>query len=145
MSSRTAILIVEDEAIIGMALSTAVRFGGGEVVGPAASVKAALTLLDTHSVAGAILDVQLADGLVSPLVKYLTNRNIPLIIQTGGNIPDELAAEFPDVIVRMKPNFSQSLVGELLGLIRDGRPSTTSLPAAFNSKSMPDRNGAERQ
>lgn len=119
MLDHAAILIADDEPIIGMALSWAVKDAGGEVVGPAASVKSALTLLDSHSVAGAILDVNLTDGLVSPVVEYLMERKVPIIIQTGVGIPAELAHRFPDLVVRIKPNASDDLVEELMVMIND--------------------------
>jgi DNA-binding NtrC family response regulator len=127
---HSPILIVEDEAIIGMALSHAVQQAGGEVVGPASTVKAALNFLQTRPISGAILDVNLADGVVTPLVERLRERGIPLIIQTAYRYPAELAALFPDLIVKMKPNFSQPLVGELFDLIANCRSSEPPLPLA---------------
>lgn len=129
---HSPILIVEDEAIIGMALSAAVQQAGGEVVGPASTVKAALNLLQTRPISGAILDVNLSDGVVTPLVERLRERGIPLIIQTAYRYPAELAALFPDLIVKMKPNFSQPLVGELFALIANSRSSEPPLSRAAN-------------
>lgn len=117
MLNHVSILIADDEPIICMALTWAVCDAGGEVVGPAASVKAALELLETHSVSGAILDVNLTDGLVSPVVEYLMERNIPLIIQTGVGIPDELERRYPELVVRIKPNISDELIQELAKMI----------------------------
>ncbi len=117
MLNRAAILIVEDEPFIALGLALAIQHADGEVVGPAASVKAALMLLETHGVVGAILDVNLTDGVISPVVDYLMQRQIPLIIQTGVGIPPDLAARFPDLIVRIKPTISDQLVEELAELI----------------------------
>lgn len=117
MLNNATILIADDEPIIGMGLSWAVRDAGGHVVGPAASVKAALDLLEDRPVAGAILDVNLTDGLVSPVVDYLMERQIPLIVQTGVGIPDELAVRYPEIIVRIKPNSPDDLVAELAQMI----------------------------
>lgn len=117
MLNSSAILVVEDEPIIAMALAFAIGDADGVVVGPAASVKAALTLLETHSVAGAILDVNLTDGIVSPVVECLMQREVPLILQSGIGIPATLAARFPDLIVRIKPIIADVLVAELAALI----------------------------
>ena len=117
MLNRAAILVVEDEPFIALGLALAIQHADGEVVGPAASVKAALKLLETHGVVGAILDVNLTDGVISPVVDYLMQRQIPLIIQTGVGIPADLAARFPDLIVRIKPTISDQMIAELADLI----------------------------
>lgn len=117
MLDRAAILVVEDEPIIGMALAFAIEDAGGTIVGPAASVKSALALLETQCVRGAILDVNLTDGLISPVVEYLILRQVPLILQTGVGVPADLAARFPDLIVRIKPTPADELVFELATLI----------------------------
>ena len=119
MLNNAPILIADDEPIIGMGLSWAVREAGGHVVGPAASVQAAFDLLDDRPVGGAILDVNLTDGLVSPVVDYLMERQIPLIVQTGVGIPDDLAMRYPEIIVRIKPNSPDDLIAELGQMILD--------------------------
>lgn len=123
MLNRCSVLVVEDEPIIAMALAFAIREAGGEVVGPAASVKTALTLLETHTVAGAIMDVNLTDGTVLPVVEYLMQRQVPLIVQSGIGIPTALANLYPDLIVRIKPVVADVLVEELAALIVDAQRS----------------------
>ncbi len=119
MLNRSAVLVVEDEPIIAMALAFAIREANGVVVGPAASVKAALILLKTHNVVAAILDANVTDGIITPVVQYLMQRQIPVIVQTGVGIPDDLAEEFPGLIVRIKPALGGVLVAELAQLITD--------------------------
>ena len=124
MLKRSAILIAEDEPIIALDLALAVQEADGEVVGPAATVKEALALLETRNVLGAILDVNLADRDISPVAVYLLNRGIPIILQTGTSIPPELAARFPDLVVRTKPNRAHQLVTELASMItKHGNPT----------------------
>ena len=115
--NSSAILVVEDEPIIAMALAAAIRAADGEVVGPAASVKAALLLLETQSVAGAILDVNLTDGVVSPVVEKLLQRGVPLVLQSGIGIPAALSARFPELVVHIKPTVADVLVEKLAALI----------------------------
>lgn len=117
MLNHAAILVAEDEPIIGMALAFAIEDAGGIIVGPAASVKAALALLEKQCVIGAILDVNLTDGVISPVVDYLMERRVPLIVQTGVGIPADLAARFPDLTIRIKPTVADVLVAELASLI----------------------------
>ena len=85
--SHALILVAEDEAIIAMDVAMAIRDAGGQVAGPAASVKQALALINTMPVAGAILDVNLSDGDISPVAEILLAAGIPIIIQTGVGLP----------------------------------------------------------
>ena len=112
-----SILVVEDQAIIGMALAAAIRNAGGKVVGPAASAKSALDLIDGNSLSAAVLDVTLADGTVAPVIEALVERGIPFIIQSGVGLPGDLALRFPDMIVLIKPTTSTVMIDEIAKLI----------------------------
>ena len=57
-----AILIVEDQALIALEIEDAVRRKGADVVGSAARLSEALTLIETASWDAALLDIKLADG-----------------------------------------------------------------------------------
>ena len=100
-----------------MALAFAIDDAGGQVIGPAASIEAALALLEKNPVAGAILDVNLVDGNISPVVEYLMERNVPLVIQTGVGLPADLAARFPHLVVFIKPNVAEDLVEKLAEMV----------------------------
>ncbi|WP_310496835.1 response regulator [Sandarakinorhabdus sp.] len=128
MLNNASILVVEDEPIIGMALAFAIEDAGGQVVGPVASIKSALALLETQGVAAAIMDVNLTDGVISPVVDYLMQRGVPLILQTGVGIPADLAARYPDLVVRIKPVVADVLVAELAALIVKGLMAEKSVP-----------------
>ena len=119
MLNHASVLVAEDQPFIALDLALAIEDAGGEVVGPAASVKEALALLETADVAGAILDVTLADTDVTPIAEQLIADGIPLILQTGVGLPPGMAARFPDLIVRIKPCDSAQLVDELAALIGD--------------------------
>jgi DNA-binding NtrC family response regulator len=119
--NHACVLVAEDEPFIALDLALAIEDAGGRVLGPAASVKEALVLLETTDVAGAILDVTLADEDVTSLAERLIERGVPLIVQTGVGLPAAMAARFPGLAVRIKPCDSARLVGDLAALI-DGRP-----------------------
>lgn len=112
-----AILIVDDEPFIALDLAMAVEDAGAIVVGPAGSVREALSLLECGSVAAAILDVNLSDGEITPVVEILISRGIPMIVQTGVSLPAALKARYPDLVVFAKPVISDRLVEQLLSLI----------------------------
>jgi CheY-like chemotaxis protein len=115
--NQQPILVAEDEPFIAVDLALAIEDAGGQVIGPAASTQEALALLGNHTVVAAILDVNLVGGDVSPVVEYLAARGVPFILQTGKELPTQLAARFPDLLIHSKPNISSRLVSELETLI----------------------------
>ena len=114
---NAAVLIVDDEPFIALDLAMAVEDAGGLIVGPAGSVREALALLRHSDIAGAILDVNLSDGDVSPVVEILIERGIPLLLQTGGVVPHNLKIRYPDLLVFAKPFASDNLVQKLAELL----------------------------
>jgi DNA-binding response OmpR family regulator len=115
---NTAILIAEDETYIAMALQWAVEDAGGTVIGPAATVGDTLDLLDSNVVEAAILDVNLADGDITPVVERLIAIGAEIMFQTGTGLPPELAARFPGLTVQMKPYDPERLVEQLDEMMR---------------------------
>ena len=116
-----AIFVAEDEPFIALDLATTIEDAGGRVVGPAATVKEALELLEIHPVAAAILDVNLRDRDISPVAELLIARGVPVIFHTGLGVPDELSAKFPDLIVHLKPLIPGKLIRQLAALIETPR------------------------
>ncbi|KQQ80710.1 response regulator [Aureimonas sp. Leaf324] len=101
--SGQRVLIVEDEYFAAEAMTAAVRSGGGEVVGPVASVEDALKLLEGgEHLDAAILDVNLAGDKVFPVAHALRLHAVPIVFVTGYDdwiIPQE----YDDVPVFRKP------------------------------------------
>lgn len=117
MLNRALVLVAEDEPFIALDVAMAVEDAGGEVLGPAASVREALELIDGRDIAAAILDVNLIDGDVSPLAEALIARGVPILFQSGIGLPLDLAARFPDLAFRLKPCTAAVLVRQLADLI----------------------------
>jgi DNA-binding NtrC family response regulator len=111
------ILICEDEPYIALNLAASVEDAGGEVIGPASSVREAMALLEGTTVSGAILDVHLIDRDVTPVAETLLERGVPVIVQTGVGLPPELKKRYPTLPVLLKPVFSERIVRQLSGLI----------------------------
>ncbi len=111
------ILICEDEPYIALNLAASVEDAGGEVIGPASSVREAMALLEGTTVSGAILDVHLIDRDVTPVAETLLERGVPVIVQTGVGLPPELKERYPTLPVLLKPVFSERIVRQLSGLI----------------------------
>jgi CheY-like chemotaxis protein len=113
MLDQKSILIVEDNVFLALDLAMAVEDLGGCVVGPVARVDDAMALLQSHQVAGAVLDTQLEDRDITPMVVSLIEQGVPLVIHTGSGLPPALALTHPDLPVLMKP-LKPAIVLELL-------------------------------
>ena len=112
-----SILIVEDEPFVALELKASVEEAGGRVVGPVGSAVAALELLEREAVAAAVLDVQLRDGIVTPVVSALVRLGIPMIFQSGVNLPPDLRRQCPDAVCYKKPVAAQLLLSKIAELI----------------------------
>ena len=89
------ILLVEDEYLIAQDMACELRNMGLEVIGPFSSVAAALQALETATVDGAVLDINLDGDKVYPVADALIARRVPVIFTTGydgGEIPERYAA-----------------------------------------------------
>ena len=123
MLTDVRILILEDEPITALDLANAVGKAGGIVVGPSVTVAAALALLDEQDVSAAILDVNLPDGVSTPVAIRLLNRGIPVILHTGIGAPQELLQRYPDVPVYGKPANTDRLVEALSEILFERQPA----------------------
>ena len=108
------ILVVEDEFMIAMELETVLTRGGYEVLGPAATVRTALALLEDRTPDAAVLDVNLGGERVTPVAEALEKRRIPFLIASAYSSAD-LANE--PVLSRAsqigKPTSARSMLQEL--------------------------------
>jgi DNA-binding NtrC family response regulator len=114
---RMSVLIVEDEPFIALDLASAIESAGGVVVGPAATVREALALLQRAPVRAALLDVNVGDGEVTPVATALAARGTPVVFYCGHGIPAELQRSCPTAPVFLKPAPVHKLVDELAGLM----------------------------
>lgn len=80
---RGRLLVVEDEALIAMALANDLSKLGWDVVGPAASVDEARELLAVSRPDVAVLDINLAGEMVYPVADWLRNHGIPFVFCSG--------------------------------------------------------------
>jgi|SRR5215207_5744187 DNA-binding NtrC family response regulator len=113
MFSGERILVAEDECVIALDLTDTLECAGAAVIGPAATVQETLRLAMTEAVDRAILDFNLADGEVTPALKFLASKGVPTVIYTGRGLPPELASQHPDLTILRKPVPHRQLVAEL--------------------------------
>jgi DNA-binding NtrC family response regulator len=114
MLAGSRVLVVEDEALIAMGIGAMLTDAEGVPVGPVCSVREARQLIkDAAVLDAAVLDVNLADGSVTPILEALRARGIPTVIYTGGVVPEDVRHRHPDPIALSKPVLPARLIGEL--------------------------------
>jgi DNA-binding NtrC family response regulator len=123
MLAGCRVLVVEDEALIALGISAMLTDAEGVPVGPAGSVREARQLIkDATVLDAAVLDVNLADGSVTPILEALSARGIPTVVYTGGVVPEDVRHRHPDLIALSKPVLPARLIGELRKAIGTSRP-----------------------
>ena len=113
----TRVLIVEDEPFIAWDLAQAVESAGGIVIGPAATLVQALALIHGNVLEAAILDVNLPDGHIGPVLESL-RQHVAVVIHSGVGLPYEVRERFPHVPVYFKPTPAEVLTRRLISLRR---------------------------
>jgi DNA-binding response OmpR family regulator len=77
------VLVAEDEAATSLMIEDTLKEAGYIVVGPVATVREALSLIESETIDCAILDIQLADGRAGPIAEALVKRGIRFVLETG--------------------------------------------------------------
>ena len=82
--ARCRILVVEDEYFLANELSIELADLGATILGPAANVQTALSLLSNEGeLDGAVLDINLGGEPAFPVADHLIAQGIPMIFTTG--------------------------------------------------------------
>lgn len=78
------VLVAEDEYMIAEEIASVLGDAGADVLGPVSNVGDALRLLaDEDRIDCALLDVNLRNEVVWPVVDALLARSVPLVLATG--------------------------------------------------------------
>jgi CheY-like chemotaxis protein len=121
MLAGCRVLVVEDEALVAEGIIEFLAEAEAIPVGPASSVSEARQLIkQTAALDAALLDVNLSDGPVTPVLEALSARGIPIVIYTGGAVPEDVRRRHPDLIALSKPVLPARLISELRRVI--GKP-----------------------
>jgi CheY-like chemotaxis protein len=105
----TRVLVVEDEALLAETLCDLLQDAGCEPVGPAATVAAALHLIEQGRIDVALLDIRLKRETSFPIAHTLRQRGIPWLFLTSyaqHQLPDDLS----DALVIEKPFSPPALI-----------------------------------
>ena len=111
------ILIVEDEIVVAMDLVSIIRDAGGEVVGPAMSVREALRLIESHEITAAVVDVKLGKEDSLPVARRLDAAGIPFVFHTGNG--DKLSpSPWPQAPIIKKPAAPEKLIAAVMAVAK---------------------------
>jgi len=103
------VLIVEDEAMIAMLLELVMQNADCTVVGPVATVRGALRLIERQSLDVAIVDFRLGDDDSCDIMDVLDERGVPFLIMTGQEMAD-LPPRLRHLNIMNKPFQPEALV-----------------------------------
>lgn len=128
------VLVVEDEAILALALQDMLEALGCWVVGVAARVEAALELAQRSDFDLALLDVNLAGERVDPVARAVAARGLPLVFATGHEPGPALRAL--SGLVLDKP-YDQEALGRTLQRALEEPPGPDTAGALVEPRSEP--------
>lgn len=119
------ILVLDDEPMIAMLVQDWLQELGYETVGPAQTVSAAIDLLESAVLDGAILDVSLGNEDCYAVAERLQVRGVPFAFATGHG-RNAIDARFKDAAVLPKPFDFVMMQRVLMELIAKSPASGTS-------------------
>ncbi len=102
------VLVVEDEPLVALDLVGTLEEAGLKAVGPASTAKAAIRLIETTTLDGALLDANLKGRPVDDIVAALVRKGVPFTFVTGYG-QEGLPAAYRSADVVAKP-FSREQV-----------------------------------
>jgi CheY-like chemotaxis protein len=100
--SGKRILVVEDNALVALALAGSLSDAGCIVIGPSGTVAEAMQLIEEAQFDGVLLDVELPGESVDEVAAMLARRNKPFAFVTASTRED-LPAAFRDAPILAKP------------------------------------------
>lgn len=116
------VLVLDDEPLISMMIKDWLEELGYDTVGPAASIKTALSLLSGPKIDGAILDVSLSDGECYLVADALHALGVPFAFATGRGERD-VAPGYDKVPILAKPFDFAAVKAVMLEMLRGEPPA----------------------
>jgi DNA-binding response OmpR family regulator len=112
------VLVVEDDAVLGLDIAEQLTDQGFEVLGPAVSVAKALSLLGEKGCDVALLDVNLGRETAEPVAHELRARGTPFVVLSGYS-SEQHPLGFRGAPTLAKPVRPQDLIATLFKCIGD--------------------------
>jgi PAS domain S-box-containing protein len=116
MDSKLRILLVEDEAVVGLQVKNDLEAAGHKVVGFATNLAQGVQLADSTEIDVAFLDVRLGDDLSTPVAENLIKRGIPFAFGTGFEDESILPAHLRAIPRLIKPYETEAVTRLLASL-----------------------------
>ena len=123
---KRRVLVVEDEALVGIMIQECMTELGFQIVGPVCTASDALAAAKDGDFDAAILDINLGDGMVYQVAEILARRHVPFVFVTGYDA-DSVDSRFRGIPVLQKPVeremlqklFAQGADRSMAGLTRE--------------------------
>jgi two-component sensor histidine kinase/CheY-like chemotaxis protein len=119
MSEGTKVLVVEDEPLVALDITSILTEAGYQVIGPAADLIEAISLIEKADFDVALLDANLDGQGVEELALALGRADVPFAFLTGYS-RDGLPAEFEQTPMMQKPFLPDQLLTLVGSLGRNG-------------------------
>jgi CheY-like chemotaxis protein len=113
--SDKAILVVEDEPLIGLDIVSTLERAGARVSGPVGTEKAAIALIERDHFDAALLDANLHGRSVDAIAATLNRRAIPFLFVTGYG-KEGLPEAFKQTVTLSKPFSDRQLIDAVVKL-----------------------------
>lgn len=114
MVGRTRVLVVEDDYFLATELARVLETAGVQVVGPVATVRDALNLIDPLPDA-ATLDVHLGEETSLPIADALARCGVPFVFATAS--PSLIPAEHAGTPVLQKPCSDRAILNAIASCV----------------------------
>ncbi|MDA9865197.1 response regulator [bacterium] len=112
MSSQS-VLVLDDEALIALDLSDAVREAGGRVIGPVMSIEDAVSVTESETPDIAFLDVNVRNQTSWELARILLQKECRVVFFSADDKPATFETDFEGCIYVRKPAMRQQILDAL--------------------------------
>ena len=116
VGERARVLVVEDEAILALQIADILEEAEFDVMGPAATVQAALDLLSRERCDAAILDINLGQETSEPIARKLDEERVPFMTLSSYTVRERPAA-FDGSKHLDKPVSPETVIREVAALL----------------------------
>jgi len=113
-----SILVVDDEPLIAMDIVASLEDQGCQIVGPAATLQRAMSLVESQKIDAALLDANLAGEPIDALAAVLVRRKIPFAFVSGYG-REGLPEAFRQKALVKKPFQRQRLIDVVQQMLTD--------------------------
>ena len=113
-------MVIEDEPLIAMDITSALERDGALVSGPVATVDDALRIIEEKELDGALVDANLRGRPVDDIAAALTRKGVPFVFVTGYG-PEALPSSFARARVLKKPFTEEQLREAAASLVQQPR------------------------